>query len=85
MARAASWLVPATVNTAQAESPLPVASPAAQSKAGYVKCPICGDRVNPKTAKNSWTYKGKKYYFAACCTKKDIEKFEKNPQKYLKK
>jgi YHS domain-containing protein len=47
-----------------------------------VKCPICGDTVNPKTAKESWTYKGKKYYFGACCGKKEIAKFKKNPEKY---
>jgi YHS domain-containing protein len=47
-----------------------------------VKCPICGDTVNPKTAKESWTYKGKTYYFAACCGKADIAKFKKNPEKY---
>lgn len=47
-----------------------------------VKCPICGDTVNPKTAKESWTYKGKKYYFAACCSKQEIAKFKKNPEKY---
>jgi YHS domain-containing protein len=49
---------------------------------GTVKCPICGDMVNPKTAKESWTYKGKKYYFGACCSKKEIAKFKKNPEKY---
>ncbi|MHB8174006.1 MAG: YHS domain-containing protein [Nitrospirota bacterium] len=65
---------------------LPIASPAAANGVGkVVKCPICGDTVTPKTAKESWTYKGKKYYFAACCSKKDIAKFKKNPQKYLKK
>jgi YHS domain-containing protein len=47
-----------------------------------VKCPICGDTVNPKTAKESWTYKGRKYYFAACCGKKEIAKFKKDPEKY---
>jgi YHS domain-containing protein len=47
-----------------------------------VKCPICGDTVNPKTAKESWTYKGRKYYFGACCSKKEIAKFKKNPEKY---
>ncbi|MGC2423052.1 MAG: YHS domain-containing protein [Nitrospirota bacterium] len=47
-----------------------------------VKCPICGDTVNPKTAKESWTYKGKKYYFGACCSKQEIAKFKKNPEKY---
>lgn len=46
-----------------------------------VKCPICGDTVNPKTAKESWTYKGKTYYFGACCSKEDIAKFKKNPEK----
>jgi YHS domain-containing protein len=38
--------------------------------------------VNPKTAKESWTYKGKKYYFGACCSKQEIAKFKKNPEKY---
>ncbi len=66
-------------------SALPLASPAASNKTvGYIKCPICGDKVNPKTAKNSWTHKGKKYYFAACCTKKDIAKFKKNQQQLKK-
>ena len=41
-------------------------------------CPISGDKVNPKA---SYEYKGKTYQF--CCMQ-CIDKFKKNPEKYIK-
>ncbi|HYR87356.1 MAG TPA: YHS domain-containing protein [Terriglobia bacterium] len=43
--------------------------------------PVCGLMVdkNPALAAN---YKGETYYF---CSKADMEKFKKEPQKYVKK
>ncbi|MEN3038167.1 MAG: efflux RND transporter periplasmic adaptor subunit [Candidatus Kryptonium sp.] len=43
--------------------------------------PVCGMEVDPKVAL-SYTYKGEKFYF---CMKSCLEKFKKNPEKYLKK
>jgi YHS domain-containing protein len=49
--------------------------------AGKVVDPVCGMEVDPKTA-TSATYQGKTYYF---CSADDKAKFEKEPEKYVKK
>ena len=46
-----------------------------------VKDPVCGMTVNPATAKGSYQYAGKEYYF--CCSN-CLEKFKADPEKYLK-
>jgi len=43
------------------------------------KDPVCGMKVNPKTAHSS-TYKGKTYYF---CSPEEKTEFDKNPAKYV--
>jgi YHS domain-containing protein len=43
--------------------------------------PVCGMKVDPKTALSS-THAGKTYYF---CSKEDKAKFDKNPGAYVKK
>ncbi len=51
---------------------------------GRVTDPVCGMKVDPKTAEKKGLvakYRGRKYYF---CMKADLEKFKKNPEKYLK-
>lgn len=45
------------------------------------KDPVCGMAVNPATAKHSREHKAKKFYF--CCAR-CAEKFESDPEKYLK-
>jgi YHS domain-containing protein len=45
------------------------------------KDPVCGMEVNEKTAKYKTEYLGKTYYFCCSICK---EKFEKNPNKYIK-
>lgn len=47
---------------------------------GKVIDPVCGMEIEPNE-ELSYVYDGKKYYF---CMKSDMEKFKKNPQKYLK-
>lgn len=42
--------------------------------------PVCGMEIEPNE-ELSFVYKGKKYYF---CMKADLEKFKKNPEKYVK-
>lgn len=42
--------------------------------------PICGMTVDAGTAKNSYEYEGKKYYF--CCSG-CLKKFVADPDKYL--
>jgi YHS domain-containing protein len=46
-----------------------------------VKDPVCSMAVQPKTAADKATYKGKTYYF---CSKEDKETFLKSPEKYVK-
>jgi len=43
--------------------------------------PVCGMKVDLKSAKYKTDYKGKTYYF---CAKGDLDTFKKNPQKYIK-
>ena len=45
------------------------------------KDPVCGIMVD-KDPNLSTEYKGEKYYF---CSKADMEKFKKEPEKYAKK
>jgi len=46
-----------------------------------VKDPVCSMTVEPKTAADKATYKGKTYYF---CSKEDKATFVKSPEKYVK-
>ena len=55
-------------------------APAAPGQA--VIDPVCGMKVDPTTATAKTTYAGKIYYF---CSKEDREKFDKDPETYLKK
>lgn len=48
---------------------------------GFAVDPVCGMKVDLKTAKFKTDYKGKTYYF---CAKGDLKTFKKNPQKYIK-
>jgi YHS domain-containing protein len=57
------------------------AAPAAAGQA-QVTDPVCGMTVDPKTAAAKSVYAGKTYYF---CSQDDKEKFDKDPEKYLKK
>jgi YHS domain-containing protein len=43
--------------------------------------PVCGMVVKEETAKGSYDYKGKKYYF---CSNECLEAFKKDPEKYTK-
>ena len=43
--------------------------------------PVCGMRVDEKTAAATSTYLGKTYYF---CAEECKTKFDENPQKYTK-
>jgi YHS domain-containing protein len=45
------------------------------------KDPVCTMTVDPKTAADKATYKGKTYYF---CSKEDKATFMKSPEKYVK-
>ena len=54
---------------------------ATAAKAAQVVDPVCGMKVDPKTAPTS-THAGKTHYF---CSKEDKAKFDKNPESYLKK
>lgn len=49
--------------------------------AGRVIDPVCGMEVDPKTAVSA-AYKGETYYF---CSADDKAKFEKEPEKFVKK
>ena len=46
-----------------------------------IKDPVCGMKVDPKSAAANATYKGKTYYFSSVEAK---EQFEKSPVKYVK-
>jgi len=50
-------------------------------KTAEVKDPVCSMTVDPKTAADKATYKGKTYYFCSADEKTD---FVKSPEKYLK-
>jgi YHS domain-containing protein len=57
-------------------------APAAAGQAQTVTDPVCGMKIDPKTAAAKSVYAGKTYYF---CTKEDKAQFDKDPEKYLKK
>ena len=44
--------------------------------------PVCGMKIDPKTAAGTSTHAGKTYYF---CSKDEKAKFDKNPGAYIKK
>jgi len=46
------------------------------------KDPVCGMRVDPKTAAGKSEYQGKTYYFCAAACKRE---FDSNPQQYTHK
>ena len=50
-------------------------------KPGKAKDPVCGLTVE-KDPNLSTNYKGETYYF---CSKADLEKFKKDPEKYVRK
>jgi Cu+-exporting ATPase len=52
-----------------------------EKAAGRVIDPVCGMEVDPKTAVSA-AYKGETYYF---CSADDKAKFEKEPEKFVKK
>jgi Cu+-exporting ATPase len=56
------------------------AAPAANS--AHVVDPVCGMKMDPKTAAGTSTHAGRTYYF---CSKEEKAKFDKNPAAYLKK
>jgi Cu+-exporting ATPase len=49
---------------------------------GTILDPVCGMKIDPKKAAAKSVYAGKAYYF---CSNEDKAKFEKDPEKYLKK
>lgn len=57
-------------------------APAVTDQAQSVTDPVCGDQIDPKTAAAKTVYAGKTYYF---CSQDNKEKFDKNPETYLKK
>ena len=56
-------------------------APEKAEKAEKAKDPVCGIMVD-KDPNLSANYKGETYYF---CSKADMEKFKKEPEKYAKK
>ena len=60
------------------------AAPAAtaQAKPELVTDPVCGMKIDPKTAAGKSVYAGKTYYF---CSADEKAKFDKEPAKYVKK
>jgi Cu+-exporting ATPase len=55
---------------------------AAQAKPAQVIDPVCGMKIDAKSAAGKSVYAGKTYYF---CSADEKAKFDKEPQKYLKK
>ena len=58
------------------------AAAADQAKKELVADPVCGMKIDPKTAAAKSVYAGKTYYF---CSQDEKAKFDGNPEKYLKK
>ncbi|MTV16391.1 MULTISPECIES: heavy metal translocating P-type ATPase [Bradyrhizobium] len=54
---------------------------AAPAEAAFAIDPVCGMKVNPATAKHRFSYKGEEYLF---CSGRCRERFEADPEKYLK-
>jgi YHS domain-containing protein len=65
----------ATAMTASGQTPQSKKAP------GKAKDPVCGLTVE-KDPNLSTNYKGETYYF---CSKADMEKFKKEPEKYARK
>ncbi|MGY4476616.1 heavy metal translocating P-type ATPase [Bradyrhizobium sp. USDA 3364] len=53
----------------------------APREATFAIDPVCGMKVNPATAKHRFSYKGEEYLF---CSGRCRERFEAEPEKYLK-
>ncbi|HEX7925449.1 MAG TPA: heavy metal translocating P-type ATPase [Bradyrhizobium sp.] len=53
----------------------------APAEATFAIDPVCGMKVNPATAKHRFSYKGEEYLF---CSGRCRERFEAEPDKYLK-
>ncbi|MBR1164931.1 heavy metal translocating P-type ATPase [Bradyrhizobium elkanii] len=51
------------------------------AEAAFAIDPVCGMKVNPATAKHRFSYKGEEYLF---CSGRCRERFEADPEKYLK-
>ncbi|PDT77714.1 heavy metal translocating P-type ATPase [Bradyrhizobium sp. C9] len=51
------------------------------AEATFAIDPVCGMKVNPATAKHRFSYKGEEYLF---CSGRCRERFEAEPEKYLK-
>ncbi|WP_076866411.1 heavy metal translocating P-type ATPase [Bradyrhizobium mercantei] len=51
------------------------------AEAAFAIDPVCGMKVNPATAKHRFAYKGEEYLF---CSGRCRERFEAEPEKYLK-
>ncbi len=47
----------------------------------WVRDPVCGMRVDEWTAEVTTSYEGRRYVF---CARRCLERFEKDPQRYLK-
>lgn len=54
---------------------------AGEAKAELVTDPVCGMKIDPKTAAGKSVYAGKTYYF---CSKNEKAAFDKDPETYLK-
>lgn len=57
-------------------------APADPAKDSKVNDPVCGMELDPTKAGAKSVYAGKSYYF---CSQEDKEKFDKDPEMYLKK
>lgn len=57
------------------------AAPAGAAKAELVTDPVCGMKIDPKTAAGKSVYAGKTYYF---CSKNEKAEFDKDPETYLR-
>jgi YHS domain-containing protein len=58
------------------------AAATAQAKPEQVTDPVCGMKIDPKTAAGKSVYAGKTYHF---CSADEKAKFDKEPAKYVKK
>jgi YHS domain-containing protein len=81
LAAAAYGVIAVKVTTAEETKAAPAPATQAATKPAIVnkKCPISGDDVDPKG--KTVTYKGKTVGF--CCDD-CVEKFNKDPEKYMK-
>ena len=50
-----------------------------EEKHDWIKCPVCGTRVDASTSKFSQRYQGKRIFF---CTDQCLQGFDKSPEKY---